>query len=154
MAYKLSGKVMLVSDTVSLSSKSGTQFTKRDLVITVRKFDQYTGVPSDDDGNTPKFTFMGLACQQLDRIKVGDIVTVLFDIAGRSYEKDGKTEYYTDVRPFKVELQRQSYQQPQAVSQAPQDPFAYPQQTNPTDMQTAPQAAPTAAQVQTDDLPF
>lgn len=154
MAYKLSGKVMLVSDTVSLSSKSGTQFTKRDLVITVRKFDQYTGVPSDDDGNTPKFTFMGLACQQLDGIKVGDIVTVLFDIAGRSYEKDGKTEYYTDVRPFKVELQRQSYQQPQAVSQAPQDPFAYPQQTNPTDMQTAPQAAPTAAQVQTDDLPF
>ena len=154
MAYKLSGKVMLVSDTVSLSSKSGTQFTKRDLVITVRKFDQYTGVPSDDDGNTPKFTFMGLSCQQLDGIKVGDIVTELFDIAGRSYEKDGKTEYYTDVRPFKVELQRQSYQQPQAASQTPQDPFAYPQQTNQTDMQTAPQAAPTTAQVQTDDLPF
>ena len=154
MAYKLTGTVLLIGDTVTLPSKSGTPFTKRDLVITVRKFDPYTGVPSEEPGNTPKFTFMSANCQLLDNIKVGYIVTVLFDIAGRSYEKDGKTEYYTDVRPFKVELQRQSYQQPQAASQTPQDPFAYPQQTNQTDMQTAPQAAPTTAQVQTDDLPF
>lgn len=154
MAYKLTGSVLLIGDTVMLPSKSGTPFTKRDLVITVRKFDPYTGVPSEEPGNTPKFTFMNANCQLLDNIKVGDVVTVLFDIAGHSYDKDGRTEYFTDVRPFKVELQRQSHQQPQAVSQTSQDPFAYQQPTNPNDMQIASQAAPIASQKESDELPF
>lgn len=154
MAYKISGSVLYISDTVSLPSKSGTTYTKRDLVITVRKFDQYTGVPSEETGNTPKFSFMNTNCQQLDGIKVGDVVTVLFDINGRSYDKDGRTEYFTDVRPFKVEVQCQSYQQPQSVSQPLQGAFPSNQPTTPTDVLNAPQAAPTAAQVQTDDLPF
>lgn len=154
MAYKISGSVLYISDTVTLPTKSGTTYTKRDLVITVRKFDQYTGVPSEETGNTPKFSFMNTNCQQLDGIKVGEVVTVLFDINGRSYDKDGRTEYFTDVRPFKVEVQRQLYQQPQSVSQLLQGAFPTNQPTNPTYDTTAPQAAPTAAQVQTDDLPF
>lgn len=131
MAYKISGTVLHIGDTVTLPSRSGAPFTKRDLVITVRKFDPYTGVPSEEAGNTPKFSFVNSNCQQLDGLKPGDIVTVLFDISGRSYEKDGRTEYFNDIRPFRVELQRQSYQQPQtapmAAPQQPADPFADPQ---------------------------
>lgn len=131
MAYKISGTVLHIGDTVTLPSRSGTPFTKRDLVITVRKFDPYTGVPSEDSGNTPKFSFVNANCRQLDGLKNGDIVTVLFDISGRSYEKDGRTEYFNDIRPFRVETQRQGYQQPQtapmSAPQPPADPFADPQ---------------------------
>lgn len=147
MAYKLSGSVLLVGDTTPLQSRSGVTFTKRDLVITVRKFDPYTGVPTEEPGNTPKITFLNSNCQQLDGVKVGDIVTVHFDISGRSYDKDGRREYSTDIRGFRVEVQRIG--QPQNVaSNAVHAP------TQPTDVLNAPQAAPTAAQVQTDDLPF
>lgn len=138
MAYKLTGSVLLIGNTQTLPSKTGTPFTKRDLVITVRKFDPYTGVPSEDPGNTPKFTFVNANCQQLDTLKPGDIVTILFDISGRSYEKDGKTEYYTDVRPFRVEVQRQPYQQPAPVQSAEPEP----------------EPSGNASPAQGDDLPF
>lgn len=154
MAYKISGRVLHVGAPVNLSSKSGTQFTKRDLVITIRKFDPYTGVPSEESDNTPKFTFMNSNCQLLDNIKVGDIVTVMFDVNGRSYEKDGHIEYFTDLRPFKVEQQRQAYQQPQAASQPYQDPFAPTQPITPPEAPIAPQAASMASKTESDDLPF
>lgn len=103
------------------SAKTGNAYTKRDLVITVRLFDPYTGQPTEDSGNTPKFTFMGERCRDLDQYKAGDIVTVDFDISGRKYEKDGRTEYATDVRPFRISPNRpsqpQSYQQPQQQQQ-------------------------------------
>lgn len=144
MAYKITGTVLMIGDTQTLPSRSGTQFTKRDLVITVRKFDPYTGVPSEEPGNTPKFTFMNSNCQQLDNIKVGDIVTVLFDIAGRSYEKEGKKEYYTDVRPFRVEVQRQPYQQSAPVQSAEPEP----------ELERVPEPSGNASPAQGDDLPF
>ena len=167
MAYKITGRVTMVGPTQTLSAKSGNSYTKRDLIMTVRKFDPYTGYPSEDKDNTPKFSFFGQQRQQLDNIKVGDIVVVHFDISGRSYEKDGKTEYFTEVRPFKVELSNgqsnqvtpQPYipqtQQPyQAPSQAPQ-PYqpAYQQPPSPLGQQTFPEA-PKNLQDKGDDLPF
>ena len=152
MAFKLTGTVVLIGNTETFQTKSGTPFTKRDLVITLRKYDQYTGIPTDDSGNTPKFSFMNSNCQQLDGIKTGDIVTVLFDISGRSYTKDGRTEYYTDVRPFKVEIQRIANQQPQMAPQVVSQPN---QSTNQPVVKTALQAGPNAPQVASDDdLPF
>lgn len=154
MAYRITGRVLHIGATDNLLTKTGTQFTKRDLVIIVRKFDPYTGVPSEDSGNTPKFTFMNANCQLLDNIKVGDIVTVMFDVNGRSYEKDGRTEYFTDLRPFRIEQQRQTYQQPQAASQPIQDPLEPIQTINPNDVQTTAQIDSMASQMQNDDLPF
>lgn len=154
MAYRISGRVLQIGAPVNLSSKSGTQFTKRDLVIIVRKFDPYTGVPSEESDNTPKFTFMNSNCQLLDNIKVGDIVTVSFDVSGRSYDKDGRTEYFTDLRPFRVDQQRQTYQQPQAAIQPYHDPLSPAQPNNPTEAQMQAQIDSMASQMQTDDLPF
>lgn len=167
MAYKISGRVIMVGPTQTLPAKSGNTYTKRDLIITVRKFDPYTGYPSEDKDNTPKFSFFSQQCQQLDNIKVGDIIVVHFDISGRSYDKDGKTEYFTEVRPFKVELSNgqsnqvapqpyipQTQQTYQAPSQAPQ-PYqpAYQQPTSPLGQQTFPEA-PKNLQDIDDDLPF
>lgn len=154
MAYRITGRVLHIGAPDNLLTKTGTQFTKRDLVIIVRKFDPYTGVPSEESGNTPKFTFMNANCQLLDNINVGDIVTVMFDVNGRSYEKDGRTEYFTDLRPFRIEQQRQTYQQPQAASQPIQDPLEPIQTINPNDVQTTAQIDSMASQMQNDDLPF
>ncbi len=151
MAFKLTGAVLMIGNTTPLQSKSGVTFTKRDLVITVRKFDSYTGSPIEDPGNTPKITFFNSSCQQLDEVKVGDIVTVHFDISGRSYDKDGRKEYSTDIRGFRVDVQQMT--QPQyPVSNSIQ---MQNQPTTPPDVFKVPQAAPIDAQVQTDDpLPF
>lgn len=110
MALKVTGRVLYIGNAENLTSKSsGNTYTKRDLVITLRKFDQYTGQPTDDDGNTPKFTFMGERCKDLDQFKVGDIVTVSFEINGRSFvNRDGKDDYLTDLRPIYVGQARQT----------------------------------------------
>jgi hypothetical protein len=102
MAYKITGTVLAIGQLQQLPSKAGNMYMKRDMVITVRMFDQYTGQPRDDAGNTPKFTFIGERCRELDQFRVGDVVTVGFDIYGRSYDKDGRREYMTDVRPIHV----------------------------------------------------
>ncbi len=107
MAYKITGSVLTVGPTQTFSAKSGNIYTKRDLVITVRLFDIYTGKPTEDSGNTPKFIFMGDKCSMLDQFKPGDIVTINFDISGRAYDKDGRTEYFTEVRPFRVDFNQQ-----------------------------------------------
>lgn len=133
MAYKITGRVLHVSTPQSFTSKSGNQFVKRDIVIMVRRFDPNTGEPSFDEYNTPKFSFMNEKCQQLDQIKEGTIVTISFDVRGRTYEKDGKTEYLTDLNPFSIipdKFQQEVYQHmgysqnQQPVTQPYQQPMA------------------------------
>ena len=103
MAYKISGTILMIGPVQTIPSKSGSPLIKQDVVFTVRKFDKYTGQPTDDVGNTPKFTFVGEKCQQLSGLKSGDIVTVYFDIQGREFTKDGINGYFTDIRPFKID---------------------------------------------------
>lgn len=125
MAYKLTGRIISVGDTQEMISKSGTEYRKRDFVMTVRKFDPYTGQPADDEGNTPKFSLFGDRCNDLNGIFKGDVVIVYFEINGRSFMKDGKTEYFTEVRPLRVEKvgygsvsQMESERQPMTVDVA------------------------------------
>lgn len=158
MAYKIIGRVLQVGTPQSFTSKSGNPFVKRDVVIMVRKFDQYTGEPSFDEFNTPKFSFMNEKCQQLDQVKIGDVVTISFDLRGRTYDKDGKTEYINDLSPFSIipekptpQLQQQSaYPQSQtiyrdSVYRAPvtpanaQPPQSYQQPLPPQTQQVYPQ---------------
>lgn len=108
MAYKITGTVLTIGPAISFSSRTGNTYIKRDLVIIVRLFDPYTGQPEEQANNTPKFTFFGDRCRDLDNFKVGDVVTINFELSGRSYIKDGKTEYMTDVRPLGVKLSKQS----------------------------------------------
>lgn len=160
MAYRITGTVLETGAAQTFNSKNGTPYTKRDLVITVRKFDQYTGQPADEVGNTPKFTFMGDKCQKLDGIKTGDVVTISFDITGRSYDKDGRKEYITDFKPFAIDVisRQQSYAPVAPQPYAPQPVqsnfpmFSQPAQPCPPMPQQAPQADNTGQKK--DDLPF
>ncbi|MBD5307626.1 MAG: DUF3127 domain-containing protein [Bacteroides sp.] len=166
MAYKITGRILLVGQTESLTSKNGKIYQKRDLVITTMKYDPYTGQPEEDQGNTPRFTFFGERCQSIDGFSTGDTVCVTFDIGGRSWEKDGVKMYMTDVRPIRVDKVQNpgvsastSFGQPQMTSPfpgpAPQAPagapfgqssFGQPQMTSPVSHPAIPPAG--------DDLPF
>lgn len=105
MANSIIGQIISIGQTQSLTSKSGTAFTKRDVVISVRRFDPNTGEPVNDYENTPLFSFMGDRCRDLDQFQVGQNVEIFFDLSGRRYTPEGGTEkIINDVRPYKIEL--------------------------------------------------
>lgn len=138
MANTIIGQIASIGPTQSLMAKNGNAFQKRDLVINVRRFDPNTGEPVTDWENTPKLSFIGDKCRDLDRFQVGQMVVISFDLQGRKYTTaNNETDIITEARPYKIELygQRpsQSATQPMAASAPTQAP-TYPQQA-----QTQPQ---------------
>lgn len=123
MANQVIGSIAYIGQTQNLTSKSGNAFQKRDVVINVRRFDPNTGEPFTDWENTPKLSFIGEKCRDLDRYQVGQMVAISFDLQGRKYENsNGVTDIITEARPYKIEPYGQrvaSAPQPQVVT-APQ----------------------------------
>lgn len=157
MAYKITGRIVSVGPTQELTAKSGNPYQKRDFVMTVRKFDPYTGQPTDDEGNTPRFTLFGERCNDLNGVFKGDIVTVSFEISGRSYDKDGQTEYFTEVRPLRVEKATyggQGLQRPDAQPMTLDVGAPYGQKVSVAElMEAKPEKRPARTEDE-DDLPF
>lgn len=154
MTNTITGKIEHIGRTEQLTTKDGTKtFLKRELVLDVTRFDPYTGERGFENFNS--FEFSGDKCTELDRYKVGDVVTVSFDLSGSRYDKDGVTKYFTRIRGYKIELRGAHAPAPQPAPQAqPQQQQAY---------APAPQAQPTAIPQQqqasqqqgaVDDLPF
>lgn len=139
MANTITGKVIAVSDIQTIASKTPGKepMRKRSLFMDCTRFDPYTGV-RDQYENTPLLEFGGKALEALNNLvaqglKAGDVVTVSFDIQGSKYEKDGKQQVFTRVRPYNIEV-RNGQQQSQQTQQP-----------------SVPQTAPAADD---DDLPF
>lgn len=138
MANQVIGQIVSIGQTQSLTAKNGNAFQKRDLVISVRRFDPNTGEPVTDWENTPKFSFMGDKCRDLDRFQVGQMVTVSFDLQGRQYQNaSGVTDIITEARPYRIELYGQRTAQQSAPQPTPEP--AYPQQCAPAPAQSQPQ---------------
>ena len=72
-ANQIIGQIASIGPVQSLMAKNGNAFQKRDLVINVRRFDPNTGEPVTDWENTPKLSFMGDKCRDLDRFQVGQM---------------------------------------------------------------------------------
>lgn len=126
MANQLIGTIVSIGQTVSLSTKDGNSFTKRELVISIQKFDPNTGQPYSDKSNTPQITFMNAKCSELDKYQVGQLVSVSFDVTGTPYtDRDNKTRIINDIRGYRIEPYGvQSHQRPTPAYPQPQ----YPQQ--------------------------
>lgn len=141
MANQVIGRVFQIGNTEPIKSKDGSKtYYKRELVLDATRFDGMTGERGFD--NFPTFEFSGDKCAELDQFKVGEIVTVSFDLQGTKYEKDGQTKFFTRVRGYKVE--RRQVQQPQAPQQpAPQGGYV----PQPAPQQFPPQQADS-------DMPF
>lgn len=111
MSNQISGKVLIIEDAVTIPTKSGNTFTKRQIVLDASHYDPMTGQKFE---NYPAFDFVGNRVNELDNFKVGDLVTISFALNGRPFDKDGKTTYFTSVNGYKIEpYQRQNngYQQ-------------------------------------------
>lgn len=120
MANSVIGQIISIGQTQSLTSKNGTAFTKRDVVISIRRFDPNTGEPVNDYENTPLFSFMGDRCKELDQFQAGQNVEIFFDLSGRKYTSEGGTEkIINDIRPYKIELYGRQATAPAAQMTAP-----------------------------------
>lgn len=138
MANTIIGQIASIGPTQSLMAKNGNAFQKRDLVINVRRFDPNTGEPVTDWENTPKLSFMGDKCRDLDRFQVGQMVVISFVLQGRKYTTaNGETDIITEARPYKIEAYGQRPSQPATQPMAASAPAQAP--TYPQQAQTQPQ---------------
>ena len=138
MANQISGKVLIIEDAVTIPTRSGNTFTKRQIVLDASHYDQLTGQKYE---NYPTFDFVGNRVNELDNFKVGDLATISFALNGRPFDKDGKTIYITSVTGYKIEpYQRQnnSYQQINGIQPNTPTPSS---QRSPTSGQNAQQGA-------------
>ena len=85
-AYKLTGKIIVLNDTQTFASG----FTKREFVVET---------PDEKYPQPLKFESTKVGCDKLDAFRVGDEVTVEFNIRGNEY--NGK--YYISLAAWKVE---------------------------------------------------
>lgn len=129
MRNEITGKVLAIGQPLQLPSKEPNKpFVKRELTLDCTRHDPYTGERSRYE-NTPMLEFAGDICGELDNIKVGDIVTITFEVVGSKYvDKTTKAvRIFTRIRPYKIETVLSSQPQPQQVQQPQQnyqqDPF-------------------------------
>lgn len=147
MANQVIGRIFQIGNTEPIKSKDGSKtYYKRELILDATRFDGMTGERGFD--NFPTLEFSGDKCAELDQFKIGEIVTVSFDLQGMKYEKDGQTKFFTRVRGYKIE--RRQVQQPQVLQQqyAPQGGYA---------PQLAPQFPPqtdASGESMENDIPF
>lgn len=140
MANFIIGQILAIGDTQTLTSNNGNSFTKRSLIVSVRRYDPNTGEPVNDYENTPEFSFIGDRCADLNQFQVGQNVCVYFDLIGRKYTPNGGQEkIINDVRPYKIEIYGRAAMQPSEPALAPQVNTGNPVSSPVPTMQTQPQ---------------
>jgi Domain of unknown function (DUF3127) len=128
MSYELIGKLVAKYDTVQRTAT----FKTREFAIE----------KTDDIGGRTIVNYAKFQCVQdkteiIDKVNVGDDVKVYFNIKGSKWEKEGKTNYITNLDAWRIE---QMLQANTTNTNAPKENL------EPLDNFTAEEAA--------DDLPF
>jgi hypothetical protein len=129
MSYELTGKLVAKYDTVQRTET----FKTREFAV--EKTDDINGRTIV---NYVKFQSVQDKTEIIDRVNIGDNIKVYFNVKGSKWEKDGKTNYITNLDAWRIEqlLAPGSATQPQAPRNfEPLDNF-------------------TASDNNTDDLPF
>lgn len=160
MANQISGKVLIIENSVSVPTRSGGTFTKRQVVLDASHYDPMTGQKYE---NYPAFDFVGNRVNDLDNFKVGDLVTISFALNGRPFDKEGKIIYITSVTGYKIESYRRqnSGYKPSNADSSTVIPSAYPhaqQQVQNAQQQTSQPFPPNSSEVgrtnNENNLPF
>ena len=93
---ELTGKIEKIFDTVTISEK----FKKREFVIKTEE--------SYNDKVFENYIIMNMTqdkTKALDVFKVGQDVTVAFNVKGVKYEKDGETRYFNNLQAWRIDPQ-------------------------------------------------
>lgn len=94
MSYELTGKLIAKYDTVQRSET----FKTREFVV--EKADEINGRTIV---NYVKFQCVQDKTAIVDRVNTGDDVKVYFNIKGSKWEKEGKTNYITNLDAWRIE---------------------------------------------------
>ncbi len=99
MSYELTGKLIAKYDIIQRSET----FKTREFVVE----------KSEDIGGRTITNFVKFQCVQdktniVDRINISDEVKVYFNIKGSKWEKDGRTNYITNLDAWRIEQLLQS----------------------------------------------
>jgi len=94
MSYELTGKLVAKYDTVQRTET----FKTREFVVE----------KTDDINGRSVVNYVKFQCTQdrtniVDRVNTGDDIKVYFNIKGSKWEKDGKTNYITNLDAWRVE---------------------------------------------------
>ena len=94
MKFELSGKLEVIFDTVQRSPT----FKTREFVL--KTVEEGTGRTFE---SFIKFQCVQDKTELLDKYRVGDQVKVYFNIRGTKWEKDGRTNYITNLDAWRLE---------------------------------------------------
>lgn len=139
MNFEITGKLVVKYDTQHIKDT----FKKREFVIETSE-----DVNGSVYTNFIKMQLVQNRCELLDRYNEGDLIKVNFGLKGNRWEKDGKTNFITNLDAWRIEsasVAAGPVSTGHTVNTAPTVPAAGP-------VATAWGAAPTAEGG--DDLPF
>jgi hypothetical protein len=94
MSYELTGKLVAKFDTVQRTET----FKTREFAV--EKTDEINGRTIT---NYVKFQSVQDKTAIIDRVNIGDEIKVYFNIKGSKWEKDGKTNYITNLDAWRIE---------------------------------------------------
>jgi len=94
MNYEIEGILIVKEDTVQVSEK----FKKREFVLEVSE--ESNGQTYTE---TIKFQSVQAKCEALDSVNIGEKLKVTFNLKGRKWEKNGKTNYFNNLDAWKFE---------------------------------------------------
>lgn len=94
MNLEVTGKLIEKYDTQNVSER----FRKREFVLELG--DEINGTIYT---NYAKMQLVQNKCDILDRFNVGEVLKVTFNIKGTKYEKDGKTNYFSNLDAWRIE---------------------------------------------------
>lgn len=94
MSYEVIGKLVAKFDTVQRTQT----FKTREFVI--EKTDDINGRTIS---NFVKFQCVQDKTAMVDRVQIGDTVKVLFNLKGTRWEKNGQTNYITNLDAWRIE---------------------------------------------------
>lgn len=94
MSLEITGKLIAKYDTQQVNEK----FKKREFVIETSE-----EIKGNFYINYAKFQLVQNKCDLLDRYNTGDSIKVSFNLKGNKWEKDGKTNYITQLDAWRIE---------------------------------------------------
>lgn len=137
MANTVTGIIREIGDTEQIQGKNGgSPFMKRGFLLDATPHDTWTGERSQYENILP-LEVSGDKCAELDRFRIGDVITVSFALQGREWtNQDGQVKRMVSIRCYKLEYRVQPKQNSAPLQEEPQqfppvvDAYGNPQMNN------------------------
>ncbi|MCU0392420.1 MAG: DUF3127 domain-containing protein [Thermoflexibacter sp.] len=90
-SFEVKGKLLVKYESQQVTDR----FKKREFVVEI---------PSGNYTEQVKFQLTQDKCELLDRFKVGEEMTVFFNLRGKPYTKDGVTTYFNNLDVWRIDV--------------------------------------------------